>query len=139
MSHLKWLVVRDLNMIESASMVEGRSEIASGELKTEDIDTEVFCRPRPRTWRSPAPWPDQRLVQWRRQAVAPPGDAERAGVLSARQPDPWSASRTPQTQDRRCWTSRGTPLDGERARSIRCPCWPSTAASSRPGSRRVSR
>ena len=45
MSHLKWLVVRDLNMIESATFWKDGPEIASGELKTEDIETEVFFFP----------------------------------------------------------------------------------------------
>ena len=45
MSHLKWLVVRDLNMIESATWWKDGPEIASGELRTEDIETEVFFLP----------------------------------------------------------------------------------------------
>ena len=38
MSHLKWLVVRDLNLIESATWWKDGPEIASGELRTEDIE-----------------------------------------------------------------------------------------------------
>ncbi len=36
MAHLKWLVVRDLNLIESATWWKDGPEIASGELATED-------------------------------------------------------------------------------------------------------
>ena len=45
MAHLKWLVVRDFNMIESATFWKDGPEIASGELVTEDIETEVFFLP----------------------------------------------------------------------------------------------
>src|SRR5699024_169311 len=45
MAHLKWLVVRDLNMIESATFWKDSPEITSGEMRTEDIDTEVFFFP----------------------------------------------------------------------------------------------
>ncbi|MBR7504178.1 hypothetical protein KCW65_29275, partial [Mycobacterium tuberculosis] len=45
MSHLKWMVVRDFSLIESATWWKDGPEIATGELKTEDIDTEVFFLP----------------------------------------------------------------------------------------------
>ena len=45
MAHLKWLVVRDLNMIESATFWKDGPEIETGELRTEDIGTEVFFMP----------------------------------------------------------------------------------------------
>ncbi len=45
LSHLKWLVVRDLNLIESATWWKDSPEIASGEVRTEDIATEVFFLP----------------------------------------------------------------------------------------------
>ena len=77
MSHLKWLVVRDLNMIESATWWKDGPEIASGELKTEDIDTEVFFMPAAtHVEKSGSFTQTQRLVQWRHQAVAPPGEAQ---------------------------------------------------------------
>ncbi|MBK4120889.1 molybdopterin-dependent oxidoreductase [Kocuria rhizophila] len=77
MSHLKWLVVRDLNMIESATWWKDGPEIASGELKTEDIDTEVFFMPAAtHVEKSGSFTQTQRLVQWRHQAVTPPGDAQ---------------------------------------------------------------
>src|SRR5699024_11681360 len=45
MANLKWLVVRDLNMIESATFWKDGPEIATGELTPEDIASEVFFLP----------------------------------------------------------------------------------------------
>ncbi|NUS40524.1 MAG: molybdopterin-dependent oxidoreductase, partial [Terrabacter sp.] len=45
MSHLKWLVVRDFAMIESATFWKDGPEIATGEMRAEDIQTEVFFMP----------------------------------------------------------------------------------------------
>lgn len=42
---LKWLVVRDFQEIETASFWKDSPEIKNGELKTEDIGTEVFLMP----------------------------------------------------------------------------------------------
>jgi Anaerobic dehydrogenases, typically selenocysteine-containing len=57
LANLQWLVVRDLQMIESASFWQTAPEIETGELVTEQIPTEVFFIPRPRTWRRTAPSP----------------------------------------------------------------------------------
>ncbi len=77
MSHLKWLVVRDLNMIESATWWLDGPEIASGELRTEEIATEVFFMPAAtHVEKSGSFTQTQRLLQWRHQALAPPGQAE---------------------------------------------------------------
>ncbi|BDB39767.1 formate dehydrogenase subunit alpha [Mycobacterium kiyosense] len=77
MSHLKWLVVRDLNLIESATWWKDGPEIASGELKTEDIETEVFFFPAAtHVEKSGTFTQTQRVVQWRHQAVEPPGDCQ---------------------------------------------------------------
>ncbi|AUH68343.1 formate dehydrogenase [Gordonia sp. YC-JH1] len=77
MSKLKWLVVRDLNMIESATWWKEGPEIDSGELKTEDIATEVFFLPAATHVEKAGSFTQtQRMVQWRHQAVAPPGDAQ---------------------------------------------------------------
>ena len=40
MAHLKWLVVRDLNVIDSATFWKDSPEIETGELVTTDIGTE---------------------------------------------------------------------------------------------------
>lgn len=74
MSHLKWLVVRDLNLIESATWWKDGPEIESGELRTEDIETEVFFLPAASHVEKAGSFTQtQRLLQWRHQAVAPPG------------------------------------------------------------------
>ncbi|OBI07524.1 formate dehydrogenase [Mycolicibacter heraklionensis] len=75
MSHLKWLVVRDLNLIESATWWKDGPEIASGELSTQDNETEVFFLPAASHVEKAGTFTQtQRLLQWRHQAVAPPGD-----------------------------------------------------------------
>ena len=77
MSHLKWLVVRDFNMIESATWWKDGPEIETGELKTEEIGTEIFFMPAANhTEKAGSFTQTQRMVQWRHQAVTPPGDAE---------------------------------------------------------------
>ncbi len=76
MAHLKWLVVRDLQMIESATFWKDGPEIATGELRTEDIETEVFFLPAAGHVEKAGSFTQtQRLLQWRHQAVAPPGEA----------------------------------------------------------------
>ena len=45
LSNLDWLVVRDLVMIESATWWKNGREVENGELRTEDIGTEVFFMP----------------------------------------------------------------------------------------------
>ncbi len=75
MAHLKWLVVRDLQMIESATFWKDGPEIATGELRTEDIDTEVFFMPAASHVEKAGSFTQtQRLLQWRHQAVDPPGE-----------------------------------------------------------------
>lgn len=75
MAHLKWMVVRDLNLIESATWWKDSPEIESGELRTEDIETEVFFLPAATHVEKAGSFTQtQRLLQWRHQAVAPPGN-----------------------------------------------------------------
>jgi formate dehydrogenase major subunit len=77
MSHLKWLVVRDFAMIESATFWKDGPEIATGELRPEDIQTEVFFLPAAaHTEKSGSFTQTQRMLQWHHKAVAPPGDAQ---------------------------------------------------------------
>ncbi|NYI84592.1 anaerobic selenocysteine-containing dehydrogenase [Saccharopolyspora hordei] len=45
LANLDWLVVRDFNMIETATFWKDGPEIETGELRTEDIGTEVFFLP----------------------------------------------------------------------------------------------
>jgi formate dehydrogenase major subunit len=77
MSHLKWLVVRDLNMIESATWWKDGPEIASGELRPQDVATEVFFMPAAsHTEKAGSFTQTQRLLQWRHKAVEPPGECQ---------------------------------------------------------------
>jgi len=75
MAHLKWLVVRDLNLIESATFWKDSPEIETGELKTADIDTEVFFFPAASHVEKDGTFTQtQRMLQWHHKAVPPPGD-----------------------------------------------------------------
>jgi formate dehydrogenase major subunit len=75
MSRAKWLVVRDLNMIESATFWKDGPEIATGEMRSEDIATEVFFLPAAaHTEKDGTFTQTQRLLQWHHKAVEPPGD-----------------------------------------------------------------
>ena len=77
MSHLKWMVVRDLSLIESATWWKDSPEIASGELRTEDIETEVFFMPAATHVEKAGTFTQtQRLLQWRHRAVMPPGECQ---------------------------------------------------------------
>lgn len=77
MSHLKWLVVRDFAMIESATFWKDGPEIATGEMRAEDIQTEVFFMPAAaHTEKSGSFTQTQRMLQWHHKAVPPPGDAQ---------------------------------------------------------------
>lgn len=74
---LKWLVVRDFNMIETASFWKDGPELATGEMDTEKIGTEVFFMPAANhTEKAGSFTQTHRMVQWREQAVHPPGDAQ---------------------------------------------------------------
>src|SRR4051794_16355754 len=76
LAHLKWLVVRDLNEIESAVFWRDAPEVKSGELRTEDIATEVFLMPAASHVEKDGAFTNtQRLVQWHDKALEPPGDA----------------------------------------------------------------
>ncbi len=77
LSHLKWLVVRDLNLIESATFWAEAPEIETGELKTEEIDTEVFFFPAAAHVEKDGTFTQtHRMLQWHHKAVDPPGDAQ---------------------------------------------------------------
>ncbi|CAN5661753.1 formate dehydrogenase [soil metagenome] len=76
MANLDWLVVRDFSLIESATWWKDGPEIESGELRTEDIDTEVFFFPAAaHTEKSGSFTNTNRTLQWHDQAVEPSGDS----------------------------------------------------------------
>src|SRR5699024_10642992 len=73
---LHCLVDRDLVMIESADFWKSGPEIETGEMRTEEIGTEVFYFPAANhVEKKGTSTNTQRMLQWRHQAVEPPGDA----------------------------------------------------------------
>jgi formate dehydrogenase major subunit len=73
---LKWLVVRDFTEIESASFWKDSPEIESGELRPEDIETEVFLMPSSTHIEKEGTFTNtQRLLQYRDKAIDAPGDS----------------------------------------------------------------
>ncbi|HEX3518540.1 MAG TPA: formate dehydrogenase [Solirubrobacteraceae bacterium] len=76
MSHLDWLVVRDFSLIESATWWKDGPEIETGEMRTEDIATEVFFFPAAAHIEKDGTFTNtQRLLQWHHKAQEPEGDA----------------------------------------------------------------
>jgi formate dehydrogenase major subunit len=80
LSKLKWLVVREMVEIEAATFWRDSPEIERGELKTEEIETEVFLFPAAGHAEKEGAFTNtQRLLQWRQKAVNAPGDARSEG------------------------------------------------------------
>ncbi len=76
LANLDWLVVRDLQMIESATFWLDGPEVRTGELRTQDIRTEVFFLPATSHVEKDGSFTNtQRLLQWHHTAVQPPDDA----------------------------------------------------------------
>jgi formate dehydrogenase major subunit len=76
MANLDWMVVRDLNMIESATFWKDSPEVETGEIVPEECRTEVFFLPAATHVEKAGTFTQtQRLLQWREKAVEPPGDA----------------------------------------------------------------
>jgi formate dehydrogenase major subunit len=76
MANLEWLVVRDFALIESATWWKDGPEIETGELRTEEIGTEVFFMPAASHTEKEGTFTNtQRLLQWHHTAVEPAGDA----------------------------------------------------------------
>jgi formate dehydrogenase major subunit len=75
LAELDWLVVRDFFEIESATFWKDGPEIETGELKTEEIGTEVFFLPAATHVEKDGSFTNtQRLLQWHFKAVEPEGD-----------------------------------------------------------------
>ncbi len=75
LANLDWLVVRDLVETETAAFWYDSPEVETGELKPEDIGTEVFFLPAAaHTEKAGSFTNTQRLLQWRNKAVDPKGD-----------------------------------------------------------------
>ena len=76
LASLDWLVVKDLAMIESATFWKNSPEIATGELVTGQIPTEIFFLPAAAHTEKDGSFTNtQRLLQWHEKALDPPGDA----------------------------------------------------------------
>jgi formate dehydrogenase major subunit len=76
MAELEWLVVRDFSLIESATWWKDGPEIDTGEMRTEDIATEVFFFPAAAHIEKDGTFTNtQRLLQWHHAAKEPDGDA----------------------------------------------------------------
>ncbi len=104
MANLDWLVVRDMTMIESATWWQDGPEIETGEMRTEDIKTEVFFLPAAaHTEKAGSFTNTQRMLQWHHEAVPPP--AMRAATCGS--PTTWAgASGRSWPPPPRTWTGR---------------------------------
>ncbi len=75
LARLDWLVVRDLFEIETASFWRNSPEVESGELRPEEIPTEVFLLPAAAHTEKDGSFTNaQRLLQWHHRAVEPRAD-----------------------------------------------------------------
>ena len=113
LANLDWLVVRDLVMIESATFWQNGPEIETGEMRTEDIKTEVFFLPAAaHTEKNGSFTNTQRMLQWHHEAVQPAGDARSdlwfAYHLGRRIREKLAASPGGRRWTGRYWTSPGT-------------------------------
>ena len=76
MANLDWLVVRDFSLVESATWWKDGPETETGELRTEDIGTEVFFFPAAsHTEKAGSFTNTNRMLQWHYPAREPDGDA----------------------------------------------------------------
>jgi formate dehydrogenase major subunit len=75
LANLKWLVVRDLVQVETATFWKDSPEVRSGDLRTDAIGTEVFFFPAAGHAEKGGSFTNtQRMLQWHERAVEAPGD-----------------------------------------------------------------
>ena len=75
LAKLDWLVVRDFQPIESATFWQDSPEHEAGEVRAQDIQTEVFFLPAAAHTEKDGNFTNtQRLLQWHHKACEPPGD-----------------------------------------------------------------
>jgi formate dehydrogenase major subunit len=80
LANLDWLVVRDVHEIETAAFWYDSPEVRRGELRPQDIKTEIFFLPAAVGAEKEGSFTNtQRLVQWHDKAVEPPGDCRSEG------------------------------------------------------------
>jgi len=78
---LEWLVVKDNFLTETATWWSRAPEVEAGEVRPEDIGTEVFFFPSAQVAETEGSFTNtQRLLQWHYKAADPPGDCRS---------DPW--------------------------------------------------
>ena len=76
LANLEWLVVRDITETETASFWYAGQLVRNGELKTEDIKTEVFLMPGSLAGEKGGTFTNtHRLIQWHDKVVDAPGDS----------------------------------------------------------------
>jgi formate dehydrogenase major subunit len=81
MRQLEWLVVKDNFLIETATFWNRAPEVESGDVKPEDIKTEVFFFPSAQVAEIDGSFTNtQRMLQWHFKAADPPGQCRS---------DPW--------------------------------------------------
>jgi formate dehydrogenase major subunit len=74
--HLEWMVVRDMFETEAASYWYKSPEAQRGELRPEDIKTEIFFLPAALPGEKEGTFTNtHRLIQWHDKVVEPPGDS----------------------------------------------------------------
>jgi formate dehydrogenase major subunit len=77
LKNLKWLVVRDNVVTETATFWLDSPEVTNGELNPDDIATEVFLFPAASHVEKAGTFTNtQRLLQFREKAIEPPGDCQ---------------------------------------------------------------
>ncbi len=74
LQNLEWLVVKDNFITETASFWSKAPEVKNGEVKPEDIQTEVFFFPSSQVAECEGSFTNtQRMLQWHSRALIPPG------------------------------------------------------------------
>src|SRR3989454_89639 len=75
LARLEWLVVKDNWLTETATFWQNSPEIKSGQLRSQDIRTEVFFFPAAQVAEYDGSFTNtQRMLQWHFKAANPPGD-----------------------------------------------------------------
>lgn len=74
LGRLKWLVVRDIFLTESATFWSDSPEAVAGEVRPEEVGTEIFVLPAATVAEKDGSFTNtQRLIQWHSRAVPAPG------------------------------------------------------------------
>src|SRR2546427_443088 len=75
LARLEWLVVKDNWLTETATFWQNSPEVKSGQLRSQDIPTEVFFFPSAQVAEYEGSFTNtQRMLQWHYKAAEPPGD-----------------------------------------------------------------